>query len=121
MTELLRDNIEAGRRRDVTAGSVVATILASTKPRCEVPNLLSWIQCFSMYACVLGESYPELRRGLWAYQIFIVRKARRCRRGWQEYDSTAASCEDKDLDEKLKYHELKIIAVFIVGRHLDLS
>lgn len=87
MAELLRDNIEADRRRAATAGSVVATILASAKPRREVPDLLSWIQCFGMYACVLGESYPELRRGLWAYQIFIVREARRCGRGWQEYDS----------------------------------
>ena len=86
--ELLRDNIEADRRRAATAGSVEATILASAKPiRRKVSDLLSWIQCFGMYACVLGESYPELRQGLWAYQIFIMREACRRGRGWQDYDS----------------------------------
>ena len=88
MAELLRDNIEADRRRAATAGNVVATLLGSAKPRREVPDLMSWVQCFGMYTSVLGEAYLNLRRGLWAYQMFIVREARQSSgRGWQKYDS----------------------------------
>ena len=88
MAELLRNNIEADRREAATAGNVVATLLASTKPRREVLDLMSWVQCFGMCASVLGEAYSNLRKGLRAYQTFIVREARRSSGwGWQEYDS----------------------------------
>ena len=89
MAELLKDNIEAERRRSASAGGVVASILASTRPiRREIPDLLGWIQCFGTYANVLAEAHPNITKGLWAYQTFIVREARRCGgRGWQEYDA----------------------------------
>ena len=88
MAELLKDNIEADRRRTTSAGSMVASILASTRPRREVPDLMGWVQCFGIYASILSESHPNLSKGLWAYQTFIVREARRSNgRGWQEYDA----------------------------------
>ena len=67
--------------------AVVASILAGKSPRREVPDLLSWVTSFSTYASILSEKYPQLTKGLWAYQTFIVREARRCGgHGWQEYD-----------------------------------
>ena len=36
--------------------------------RREVPDLLSWLQCFDTYACVFCEAFPEKRKELWAYQ-----------------------------------------------------
>ena len=87
MADLLRDNMEAERRRLSMAGGVVASILAGKSPRREVPDLLSWVTSFSTYASILSEKYPQLTKGLWAYQTFIVREARRCGgHGWQEYD-----------------------------------
>ena len=41
-----------------------------------------------IYALTLSESHPNLSKGLWAYQTFIVREACRSNgRGWQEYDA----------------------------------
>ena len=93
MAELLRDNIKADRRRTVQGGAGVAAAVCSWmtgKPsgRREVPDILSWAQCFSTYACVLGEKYPQKVRELWAYLSLIVREARRCGgNGWRDYDN----------------------------------
>ena len=66
----------------------MASILASTRPWWEVSDLMGWVQCFSIYASILSESNPNLSKGLWAYQTFIVLEARRSNgRGWQEYDA----------------------------------
>lgn len=87
MADLLKDNLEAERRRLSVAGGVVASLLAGKPPRREVPDLLSWITSFGMYASILSEKHPALTQGLWAYQTFLVREARRCGgNGWQEYD-----------------------------------
>ena len=90
MAELLKDNIEAERRRLSSSGGLMASLIQATArhaQRREVPDLMSWVQCFGMYASVLSEVHPELRKGLWAYQTMIVREARRSNfRGWQEYD-----------------------------------
>ena len=56
MADLLRDNMEAERRRLSVAGGVVASILAEKSPRHEVPDLLSWVTSFSTYASILSES-----------------------------------------------------------------
>ena len=87
MADLLKDNMEAERRRLSVAGGVVASILAGKQPRREVPDLLSWVTSFGVYASILSEKYPSLNKGLWAYQTFIVREARKSGgHGWQEYD-----------------------------------
>ena len=55
--------------------------------RREVPDILSWLQCFSMYAAVLGAHYPE-KMELLAYQALIISVHRRCGgRGWLLYDA----------------------------------
>ena len=84
MAKLLRDNMEAERRRprassgDPPNGSC----------RREVPDLLSWIQCFGMYAAVVTSKHPDKTKQLLAYQTMIVREARRCGgKGWLAYDS----------------------------------
>lgn len=75
MAELLRDNMELGRRGE-----------EGPKPsRRAVPDLLSWM---SMCAGIVAENQPERVKELWAYQTLVVREARRCGgRGWQAYDA----------------------------------
>ena len=59
MAELLKDNIEAERRR-----------LASTEEggglsrgaRRGIPNLWSWVHCYSLFAAIICSKYPEKSR-----------------------------------------------------------
>ena len=89
MAELLRDNLEAQRRgilqdpacRDPTPSTVKLN-------RREIPDVLSWVQCFGIYMAVVASKQPEKLRQLLAYQTLIVREARRCGgRGWLAYDT----------------------------------
>ena len=89
MAELLKDNIEAERRR-VAHGQEGSSSshTPSRTSRKEVPDLLSWLQCFGKYACVFSEKFPEKNRELWAYMIFLIRESQRCNgEGWRDYDS----------------------------------
>ena len=86
MAELLRDNMEVERRRATGEGE------PSQSRRREVPDILSWLQCFSLYAAVVGAHYPEKARELLAYQALLVAEHRRCGgKGWLLYD--AAFCQ----------------------------
>ena len=97
MAELLRDNIEADRRREgreLPGGE-------AKRLRREVPDLLSWVQCFSMFSGVVARQHPERTKELFAYLTMVVREARRCGgSGWREYDAMfrqlAASGEVSD-------------------------
>lgn len=82
MAELLRDNME------LNAGDPLARHLGM-QPSCqEVPDLISWVQCFGIYAAVVSVSHPDQILQLLAYQMMVVRKAIRCGgRGWQSYDA----------------------------------
>ena len=71
MAELLRDNMEAERRRAKESGSSSA-VGQSSQNRREVPGILSWIQCFGMYACVVAAQRPEKFQQLLAYQTMVV-------------------------------------------------
>ncbi len=74
MAELFRDNMELGRRHPLDAG-----LGGGARPaRREVPDLLSWIACFGMYASVVAQKCPNRVRELWAYQTMVVHEARRC-------------------------------------------
>ena len=56
--------------------------------RREVPDLLSWLQCYGMYAAVVCSQHPEKVKEMWAYQTTMIGEARRCGgRGWALYDS----------------------------------
>ena len=93
MAELLKDNIEVGRRRveQGGAGGIAAAVcswIGGRAGRREVPDVTSWAQCFCSYAAVFGEKYPHKTRELWAYMALIMREARRCGgNGWRDYDS----------------------------------
>ena len=84
MAELLRDNIEAERRR----GSHVESASNPKRPRREVPDILSWLQCFGIYISVTASKFPERVPHMLAYQTTLVREARRCGgSGWLAYDT----------------------------------
>ncbi len=84
MAELLKDNVEAERRR-VAAGDSGQT---GRTCRREVPDFDSWLQCFSLYAAVVCAKYPQKARELWAYQALMLAEYRKCGgRGWHLYDS----------------------------------
>ena len=87
MAELLRDNLEAQRRGALHESPSTSSSNVGRHRR-EVPDLLSWVQCFGIYAAVVASRYPERVQKLLAYQTLIIREARRCGgRGWLSYDS----------------------------------
>ena len=47
MAELLKDNMEAERRRHASEADPTQGHLGQPPPRREVPDLMSWLQCFS--------------------------------------------------------------------------
>ena len=65
MAELLRDNMEMGRQQAAT--STPSDTQKSS--RREVPDILSRITCFGMYASVVAEKYPDRVRQLFSYQM----------------------------------------------------
>ena len=82
MAELLRDNMEYERRQTTSESK------SGRASRREVPDLLSWITCFGIYASVICDKSSEKAKQLLAYQTLIVRKACRCGgKGWQTYNS----------------------------------
>ena len=56
MAEHLRDNLEAQRLAPVVA-QLGATAASNAKSRREVPDLMSWVQCFSTYIAVVTSHY----------------------------------------------------------------
>ena len=87
MAELLRDNLEAQRRGNLQEASAI-DLSQSKRARREIPDLLSWVQCFGTYLAVIATKYPDRLRQLLAYQTLVVREARRCGgRGWLAYDT----------------------------------
>ena len=87
MAELLKDNMEAERRRMLTDSGTQAHF-TNRQTRREIPDILSWLQCFSAYAAVVSSEHPEKMRELLAYQAMMVNEARRCGgRGWLLYDA----------------------------------
>ena len=88
MAELLRDNLEVERRASSTKQPAGSTATVQNKPRREIPDLLSWVQCFGTYMAIITSQFPNRTKELLAYQTLIVREARRCGgRGWLAYDS----------------------------------
>jgi hypothetical protein len=87
MAELLHNNMEYESRQATSDSSGSKGGRASRR---EVPDLLSWITCFGIYASVICAKSPEKAKHLLAYQTLIahVREAHRCGgKGWQTYDS----------------------------------
>ncbi len=83
MAELLKDNVEAERRR-LSGEHRTGQRLG----RREVSDFESWLQCFSAYTAVVCSKYPHKARELWAYQAFLITEHRKCgEQGWTLYDS----------------------------------
>ena len=104
MAELLKDNMEAERRRCSSEAESTQGHMGQTPCRREVPDLMSWLQCFSSYAAVVCSKYPEKAREMWAYQATMISEFRRCGgRGWRLYDTAfrqhAASLESTDFSK----------------------
>ena len=81
MAELLNDNMEAERRRYSAKGELGQSGISQRGSRREVPDIMSWVQCYSMYAGVICNKYREKARELWAYQagtlvLVVVREHR---------------------------------------------
>ena len=70
MCELLKDNIEVARRRSLNESKLSSDPLLKASMR-EVPDLLSWLQCFSLFAGVVLSQYPEKAKDLFAYQALM--------------------------------------------------
>ena len=54
MAKLLKDNMEAERRRSLSIEGA-----SGTGSRREVPNLLSWLFCYSMFTAIVCRKYPK--------------------------------------------------------------
>ena len=88
MAELLKDNMEAERRRMQAEGGGTHPHFSGRQSRREVPDILSWLQCFGLYAAVVSSRFPEKTKELLAYQTLMITEARRCGgRGWALYDA----------------------------------
>ena len=84
MAELLRDNVEADWRRGVQE----ETSNVSKAPRRDIPDILSWIQCFGIYISVMASKFPDRVPNMVAYQTTLVREAHQCGGGsWLAYDT----------------------------------
>ena len=83
MAELLRDNLEV-QRREASQEQQQSTPPAHRHQR-EIPDLLSWVSCFGVYAAILVGKHPNMTKCLLVYQTM---EARRCGgSGWWQYDS----------------------------------
>ena len=83
MAELLKDNVEAERWR-LAAGDSEQSLRASRK---EVPDFVSWLQCFSAYEAIVATRYRHKARELWAYQALMIAEHRKCGVcGWLLYN-----------------------------------
>ena len=52
-----------------------------------MPDLESWLQCFSAYAAVVTSKYPQKARELWTYQATMIAEHCKCGgRGWLLYN-----------------------------------
>ena len=70
--EMLKDNMEVERciqKSMMGPASRVAT-------RQEIPDMLSWLRCYSLYAAIICSQHPEKARELWAYQATLIGEAK---------------------------------------------
>ena len=70
MADFLKDNIEAERRRIPTGDSGMSGLPQVS--RREVPDILSWLHSFNMFAAIVSSKYPHKAWELWAYQATIM-------------------------------------------------
>ena len=74
MVELHKNNLKASTRSSQDRGRPAVALtcmyvlimdVGQAGGQREVPDILSWVQCFGLYACVFSEAYPDKTRELW--------------------------------------------------------
>ena len=78
MAELLNDNMEAESQQALMESEISPYVSQHRSGHREVPNILSWLHCFSLYTAVVCCSHPTKAKQLWAYQLMMINEARRC-------------------------------------------
>jgi len=54
----------------------------------EMPDFISWLQCFSNYAAIMATCYPHKVWELWVHQTLMIGEHRKCSgRSWLHYNS----------------------------------
>ena len=66
MAELLLDHL------GIRAGTTDKDEKASKLKRCQVTNILEWVQCYSIYTAVISAKSPERTQDMLGYQALIV-------------------------------------------------
>ena len=72
MAELLKDNMEADRRKRTAEGIAPQPAFGSGASCRDVPDVMSWAQCFSHFAAIITQKYPSKAKELWAYQSTVI-------------------------------------------------
>ena len=67
MAKLLKDSMEAERRRCSSEAVSVLGHMSQTPWKWEIPYLMSCLQCYSAYTVIECSKYPEKAREMWAY------------------------------------------------------
>ena len=88
MAELLKDIIEVERKQPASEGEFSEGHIGQAIFRREIPDFMSWPQCFSLYTAVVSSKFPDKARELWAYQATIINEFQWCAGGgWRLYDT----------------------------------
>ena len=102
MAELIPENYEPNSQ-STTFAIEGTTIVPKSIPRKnkDVPDILTWVECFNSYTAVLTTFFPTQSRDLLAYMAHIIRTAKRFGgMSWLSYDrafrSEAAASDLRD-------------------------
>ena len=79
MVELIPENLEEPNSQSTTFAIEGTTIVPKSIPRKnkDVPDILTWVECFNSYTAVLTTFFPTRSRDLLAYMALIIRTAKR--------------------------------------------
>ena len=77
MAELLKDNIALEEPTEKRLSR--PSFPTHHTGRRELPDMMSWLHCFSLLAAVVSAEYPEKAKDLWPeYQAITIGEHRRC-------------------------------------------
>ena len=105
MAELIKDNIEAERRRLASEGELSQVLIGQAICRREAPDLISWLQCFSSYAAVVCSKFPDTARELWTYQATMISEFWWCGGGGWRLSATIF-CQHISLMESTDFNKI---------------
>ena len=128
LSELLNDNIQLAKRNTHSDPEGVQQLIlgrqqSSGKQRRreftpDSAGLLSWVQCFGIYATIVCQQNPSRMKDLMAYLITMINEARRFKyKGWIQYDDLFRQQAAKD--PKMSWSSLSstLYAVTFLSQH----